>query len=303
MSATRVGQNSSISRLASVPVLALLLVVLGACSLMRTGYNWLPTAANWRLATYLTPTAEQQTKIDEHLDSLLEWHRSVELPRYAAFLQRVLAHPGFAGAPGGVAVTAADVRAWREEVVQVWPPLAERLSGPVFDVAVTLSAEQFAGIRAGIRQRRDQLVAEHGGDDPDRRLAHRIERWESRLERLFGELSDKQRALIAHRVRQMPANEAWWQTRFEWQQGFVDELERLVTQRVAPAEAVPRVHAWLASWLQPGDETVRRLAQESAEHADRLLAELFALASAEQWRHARGFVSGLAEDFSVLSQQ
>ena len=57
------------------------------------------------------------------------------------------------------------------------------------------------------------------------------------------------------------------------------------------------------NWLQPGDDSVRRLAQESAEHADRLLAELFALASAEQWQHARGFVSGLAEDFSVLSQR
>ncbi|MEZ5653324.1 MAG: DUF6279 family lipoprotein [Burkholderiaceae bacterium] len=279
-------------------------VSITACSLVRSGYGWLPTAVNWRLASYLTPTREQQNKIDEHLESLLEWHRTVELPRYATLLERIAAHPALAADAAGqpAAIGMADLQRWRAQAEEVWPPLAQRLAAPVAEIAVTLDAGQLAEIRAGIRARQRKILAEHGGDDPARRVAHRVERWESRLERLLGELTDRQRALIAARVAEMPANERWWQARFDWQQGFVDELERLVREKATADQAAPRVRVWLDRWLQPGDDAARALAEDSADDAQRLIVELLGSAEPAQRAHARTFLGQLANDFRELSR-
>lgn len=305
-------ENSSIRSFAGWGVALCLAVVLTACSAVRVGYNWLPTAVNWRLASFVTFTPEQQTAVDEHLVSLLEWHRRTQLPDYLAFLRSVGAHPALAAAAGGMRpvnltdpaaarITTADLRAWRERALAAWPPLADRLAGPVAGIAATLTPDQIAGIRAEIENRHARWRARHVAVDENERQALRLERWEDRIEWLFGELRPHQRATLAQQLPGMADSAPWWQARHRWQHAFVDLLADIAREQPPADEAARRVRVHLQAWLEPGGEQVRALRETMTEETDRLLVELLAQADPAQWDHARERVQGLIDDLSQLT--
>lgn len=300
-------------RVSGVVGMLLLAVSLGACSMIQAGYGWLPTAVNWRLSSYFTATPEQQTRIDEHLDSLFEWHRSVELPRYAVFLESVAGHA--AGAHGGEphtrpttagpaaqGVTVGDLDAWRERARAAWPALAERLAGPVAEIALTLSPSQIGQIREEVRERQAEQREKHLAGDADQRLQARRDRWQERLEHFLGPLTERQQALLAHGVAALPDSGSWWQTRHAWQDRFVDLIEELARTQPDAAQATERVREHLLAWAIPQGAQQQALSERIGGSSSRLVAEILAEATSGQLAHARDYLLDLAADFRKLAQ-
>ena len=69
-------------------VLAISLVVLPGCSMMRLGYGYLDTYAAWKANEYFDLESHQKDDFQRRFDRLHEWHRYQELPDYAAFLAK-----------------------------------------------------------------------------------------------------------------------------------------------------------------------------------------------------------------------
>jgi dihydrodipicolinate synthase/N-acetylneuraminate lyase len=61
---------------------------LTACSAVKLGYGAAPELAFWRLDAYLDFDDAQAAQVRDDLATLHQWHRSNELPRYAALLEQ-----------------------------------------------------------------------------------------------------------------------------------------------------------------------------------------------------------------------
>src|SRR3954468_18552163 len=69
--------------------LAVVLVALiaTACSFSRFGYNQADTLAAWMADEYFDLDSQQKQDFAKRFDRFYAWHRSEQLPEYAAFLR------------------------------------------------------------------------------------------------------------------------------------------------------------------------------------------------------------------------
>ena len=66
-----------------------MLVLLGACSAVKIGYNNVPELAYWWLDAYADFNDVQTAKVRDELARLHQWHRATELPKVAELLQKM----------------------------------------------------------------------------------------------------------------------------------------------------------------------------------------------------------------------
>jgi hypothetical protein len=71
-----------------IGLLAMAWLALTACSAVKLGYGALPELAFWRLDAYLDFDDAQAAQVRDGWTALHQWHRSTELPRYAALLEQ-----------------------------------------------------------------------------------------------------------------------------------------------------------------------------------------------------------------------
>jgi len=120
----------------------LLGLTLSACSLAGYGYELAPWWLNRQINSYVTFSASQQAMVDEDLDALHEWHRKTQLPVYVAFLEKVSNRWSAENDRPGEA----DLKAWRDELIQAWQALAKQMAPGLARVMVTLTPEQLGPV-------------------------------------------------------------------------------------------------------------------------------------------------------------
>lgn len=299
------------SRLLSVTLVTVLVLLLGACSSVRLGYASLPSFLAWRIDRDLALDGAQRALVGEHLDSLASWHRASELPRYAAFLSGIAAAP----AP----VSEATVASWRTRALEdAWRPIAEKAALPVAALALTLRPEQLDRLARRFAERNEELkrewglaangVAPAGGRqaadgglalvDARALIDARVERFRGRAEFFLGELQKPQLDTLRALAAAHPPCEADWMAEREARQRQAIAVLGGIAREQPPIEvAEARVRDWLlAVWKVDDPARAARLAEASAA-TDRLSAALLASAAPLQreamTRRLRGWVQDL----------
>lgn len=299
------------SRLLSVTLVTVLVLLLGACSSVRLGYASLPSLLAWRIDRDLALDGAQRALVGEHLDSLASWHRASELPRYAAFLSGIAAAP----AP----VSEATVAGWRIRALEdAWRPIAEKAALPVAALALTLRPEQLDRLARRFAERNDELkrewglvangIAPAGGRqaadgglalvDARALIDARVERFRGRAEFFLGELQKPQLDTLRALAAAHPPYEADWMAEREARQRQTIAVLGAIAREQPPIEvAEARVRDWLlAVWKVDDTARAARLAEASAA-TDRLSAALLASAAPLQreamTRRLRGWVQDL----------
>lgn len=303
----RPGGGQLITRLSgrAVRVAALLGLSLcvAACSTLKLGYENLPRLATWQADRYLALDDEQEAIVGRRVGELQRWHRQTLLPVYAGFLDRIEEE---VRSP----VTATQVAAWRQELLDGWEPLARQLAPAVAELAVTLRPEQLSHLRGAIARANEKAAEKYHPADPALRPTVRYRSLVERTESFLGAASDAQKAAI-HET--LPASvgqaERWWQARFARQQAVVALLEALALEKPAPAEAERRARAVLvALFKEVGEDAAREGAGAVAESAgptpspsDVLTARLLSLATPQQRRHLVSSLRDYRDDFRLLA--
>lgn len=279
------------SRLLSVTLVTVLVLLLGACSSVRLGYASLPSFLSWRIDRDLALDGAQRALVGEHLDALASWHRASELPRYAAFLSGIAAAP----AP----VSEATVAGWRIRALEdAWRPIAEKAALPVAALALTLRPEQLDRLARRFAERNDELKREWGLVDPSALIDARVERFRGRAEFFLGELQKPQLDTLRALAAAHPPYEADWIAEREARQRQTIAVLGAIAREQPPIEvAEARVRDWLlAVWKVDDPARAARLAEASAA-TDRLSAALLASAAPLQreamTRRLRGWVQDL----------
>ena len=163
------------------------------CGMVRVAYNQAPDALYWWLDSYFDFKEAQTQRLRKDLDSLHEWHRANELPAYAALLDK-------ARSLSGGTVDTVQVCGMFDEARARAIAAMERMEPTIVAIAPTLSLEQIGHLEDKLDKRNRKWRAEWMEGPQHKRVAKRVKDAVSRAETVYGNLDERQLAVIKSAV-------------------------------------------------------------------------------------------------------
>ncbi len=271
---------------------------LTACSALKLGYAAAPEFAFWQLDAYLDLDDAQSERVRTDLAQLQQWHRSAELPRYAALLEQAgrLAPTDITAAQACTLVAQARDRL-AAVAVQAVPSLAA--------TAQSLSPAQLQHLQKHYERKDAQWRKEWLDVTPAELLERRLKLLTGRAEMIYGTLDDAQRALLQRAVEQAAFDAAAvFAERQRRQRDVLQTLRALVGQSgLPPAQAQEAVRGLLARSLDPPDPAWLRKRDAWLQDSCRAFALLHAGTTAAQRETAARRLRAYQRDLLELAAQ
>lgn len=271
---------------------ALLLVpLLAACGarLLYTQLDWL---APWYVSEFVTLDREQRAQLDARLADRLDWHCSSQLPGYMAWLRE---------AGDLVARNEADVQAVERLFARAEGFRDALLAGIAPDLTELLAAltdEQVDELARQITARNHKAHSEFV-DAPSQILhERRVRRFEKRLTRWLGPLTDAQRERVerwSHEI--VPVAEDWLASRVDWQR----RLDATLRERARRDTFAVSIEALVLHPEQYWPDDYRARLARNRVLVIELLADLAALAPQSQRERLQKETDALATQFERLA--
>jgi Family of unknown function (DUF6279) len=183
--------------------LALALLLVG-CSVLRIAYSQAPTFAYWWIDGYVDLNDEQTPKLRDAIDRWFEWHRRVEMPRYATLLaraQREVMEP---------TLNTAQLCAWRDEAQRRLDAALDEATPAFATLMVSLTPEQIRHLERKMAKDGEELKKDFAQPDKAERAEVSFKRTLERYENLYGRLDDAQRAKLAQLLAVSPFDADRW---------------------------------------------------------------------------------------------
>jgi hypothetical protein len=265
---------------AALAAVAVVSVTSAGCSMVKLGYDWLPTLALWRADGYLALNADQKGVAQRHLVALQDWHRNTQIDDYIGFLRNV--RQRVAEGP----VDAADIRRWRESAIQRWRPIAVRMAPAAAEVAGTLEVGQLERMKAEFARDNAKMRREWLPADRTERLEARTKRYVDRAETMLGPLTDAQKQLARAMAAEAPPTEQeWYAQRQQRQQELLAVMDRIRTERPPEPVAAGWMREHLVRYGQPRPGAGPVGTDSSLSLGDSISAALLAQATPRQRQH------------------
>ncbi len=289
------------SRLRWIIGVAFALLLVG-CSVLRIGYSQAPTLAYWWIDGYVDLNDEQTPKLREAIDRWFEWHRRVEMPRYAALLaraQREVMEP---------TLSTAQLCAWRDEAQRRLDAALDEATPALGALMASLTPEQIRHMERKMAKDGEELKADFAQPDKAERAKGAFKRTLERYENLYGKLDDAQRAKLAQLLAASPFDaERWLAERERRNSGLVAMLNNVSTagRDATPAQAQAQAQAAVRVLAE---RALRSPRPEYRAYQERLTQENCALAAAmhnattpAQRQHARDKLKSWEEDVRLIA--
>jgi hypothetical protein len=170
--------------------LAVVLLVVAGCSMVRLAYDQAPTLVYWWIDGYVDVSGEQAPKLRDAVDAWFAWHRRSQLPEYAALLARAqseVLEPS----------TAAQMCAWSAEVERRLDLALEAAVPAAAELMLTLTPEQLLHVERRMAKDNEEARADFLQADAAERQAASFKRTLGRFETLYGRLDAQQRERLA----------------------------------------------------------------------------------------------------------
>jgi uncharacterized protein DUF6279 len=286
--------QKSFVRFAIIGVVALLLA---GCTAVRFGYSQGPQLAFWWLDRYIDFDDAQEPKAREAIDEWFRWHRSTQLPDYAALLAR-------AQVEAAQPVTPAQMCKWTDAIQLRTDAAFEHALPALADSVRALSSQQLAHIERKYEKNLKEYRSDFLQPDPEDRRRAQIRRVADRAEMIYGKLNDAQRERIAQLTAESPLDpQAWLMERQRRQQDALQALRKLSAERAGPEEARAVVKSLYAETFRSPREPYRAYQQQLIQFNCDFAAQVHNLATAEQRANAVKRFRGWEEDARALTAQ
>lgn len=283
------------SRVAGIIGLLSLVVALAGCSTVKLGYSTLPEVAYWWLDGYIDLEGEQAQRVREDLQRVHAWHRSTELPRLAALLQRIEQL-----APQDT--TAQQVCAFEPELRERYAALREHAEPAIAAHAVALTPEQLQHLEGKYARNNREFEKAWLRLSPAEQLDKRHQQVVERAERVYGSLDDAQRAAVRGQLARSSFDpQRILAERRRRQQDTLAVLRQVAGGAIGQDEARRRVRGLLDRYTASPDPDFRAWQAASVQETCRLIAQLHNRTTAAQREHAVRRLRGWQRDFAQLS--
>jgi hypothetical protein len=276
-------------RLAITLTLVFAVLMLSSCG-TQFAYNRLDWLTHHFLSGQVSLDATQSRELRAYLDEFFQWHRQHELPRYAAFLERVADATDEPVNRSQLEVGRLEVEALMHASVSQGAPDAARWLR-------SLRPEQVEEMFANFAEKGRKSRAKACERDPEERLADNVDRMVENVERWTGRLRDSQRALIAARLAQFPADDCSDHFADDGRHTFRDVVDEY---RSRP-DFAQRITVFVMRPEARGDAEYRRTFEANRERFLALLVEINQSLSAEQRARSVKRLRSMAAELRELS--
>lgn len=245
-------QSSAISPFWLRAVACTLLLLLTACSIVRTAYNQAPNLAYWQLNRVFQLEDEQADQVKHNLRVFFQWHRQAELPVYARLLDRA-AHE----AQGSISPELACER--RAEFEKVGRRSIDKAVPLLAELLRSLKPEQIKNVESFI----ENFNEDFRDDFLDGDKADRDEAWGKFAlkwtEFFYGRFSRDQREALIHGVVTGPLSAQDVYTEMQRTQGeFLQITRRAVNERTPQPQLEQALRAMFQQIFEPPTEARRQ---------------------------------------------
>ena len=272
-------------------LLAISALALAACSTTRLAYDNADTVLRFMASSYLDLDAAQSDDLTPRIVRFLQWHRSSELPVYAALLRS-------ASRRAAEGITAEDV-AWGLANVRLrYRRLAAKAAEDAAPVLATLASAQLAALERKLAEDNEKFAKKFlSSDDKERRRAQ-LKRMLERFRDFAGELTPEQEARIE---RFALAHERHVALRFEDRQRWQRDLVAALKEERGPQELGRRLAEMFTRPEPRRSEEFVREDKGWDEDLGQLIVDLDRSLSPKQRAQVVRRLSDYAEDFAVLA--
>jgi hypothetical protein len=281
--------------LARILALALLAVLLGACTFLRIGYPHLDTYAASVADDYFDLDLRQKQEFRTRFDRLHAWHRYEQLPDYVSFLTETKTRVERG-------VTRADV-AWAIGGVQErYRTIMQRSADDAAVVLMTITPEQLNGLQRRWDKDNRRFTREYRLDDgvEEQRKAA-VRRTLSRVREWAGSLTPEQEAKITAMVSELPPMHG---LRHEDRMRRQKEFMKLMRSRGDdPRQFSARLRHYLINWEEGRDPRYDRVFKESTEKQAELYVAIGRMLTPAQRAAVTRRLQGYIDDLARLSQR
>jgi len=276
-----------------IAVVALLLVLSGACSNTRLVYNYLDWIVGWHLDDYFELNRDQQHFYDTRLDALLTWHRHEQLAVYAAFID---------GIRQDIAcdLTAERIHDRYETLQQFWRDIMMTATPDIQALMLSLDAKQrqyFYRVWEKEQQQYEQKYLRETPSERQRRLRRRMEKM---LKRFTGRLTGPQKVMVENwSVALVPMQTLWLENRAGWLAVLKEALESAIATG-EKKEILRRLFVVPEQWWS---DAYRNTVFQNESVTMAMLAKMVENLSEKQKKHLDKVLARLKNDFIHLSKQ
>lgn len=272
-----------------------MLSLVAGCSTLRLGYSQGPELAYWWLDRYIDFDDTQEPRAREAIAAWFRWHRSSQLPEYAAMLAR---------AQGEIVdpVTPAQICRWVDEINTRVDAAFERALPPLADTVRAMNPQQLDHLERKYARNIKEFRAEFLQGEPEERRRAQLKRLTERAELLYGRVSDVQRERMAELSSQSPFDpESWLIERQRRQHDAVNALRRLTAERAGPEQAQAVLKRLYGEMFQSPRPAYRDYQQRLKQHNCAFAAQVHNLSTPEQRASAVKRLKGWEEDARALA--
>ena len=272
-------------------LLAIGALALAACSATRLAYDNADTMLRFMASSYMDLDAGQSDDLTPRIARFHQWHRSNELPVYAALLRS-------ASQRAARGITAEDVAWGLGNVRSRYRRLAARAAEDGAPVLATLASAQLAALEHKFAENNEKYAKQFLPSDHKERRRAQLKRMLERFRDFAGDLTPDQEARIE---RFALARERHVALRFEdrqrWQRDFVAALK---AERKPEELGRHLAEMFDKPELRRSEEFVRE-DRRWDEDLGQLIVDLDGSLSPKQRAQVVRRLSDYAEDFAVLS--
>lgn len=271
-------------------VLGLLAATLVSGCVLRVAYNQLDWLAMWYIEGYVSLDSSQKEQAREMIGRNIVWHRTTQLPRYAALLEDL--RDGI-----GQPLTTGDIAARYDEVVDLWDAFLLHVAPDAAALLLTLSDEQVESLFERLERQNGELAQEYSGNTATMRRARQDKAVIRAFRRFTGRLTTGQVALIgSHTANFEDTSTEWLNRRAAWQA----EFGQLLAARNSDPAFLANLTGLLLDPNQFDSPSYRRQVEYNQQEAFKLVAEVMNSLNARQQAHLQGKLDTYIEDLTVL---
>lgn len=279
------------TRLARFP-LVLLLAALTACGAMKMTYNRLDWLAAWQVGRFVDLEPPQRDLFDAGFRDFWQWHRGTQLELYGRDLREIAAaleRP----------LTAARVEHYLDRSQEHLARTLQELVPDTARVLRTFDDDQIAELTGNLAERRRERAEESEGMSPEELREDAEERMVRNLKKWTGKLTREQLARIERWAAERVYAGSVWQ---QYQEAWASSFTAVLAERREP-DFEQRLAEVFADAQVPYREDMRKVQAHNRQAWIRVMADLSAMLTPEQRRHAQHKLRELAADLEELSRQ
>lgn len=280
------------TRVGRLVVVGALVAGLVACGTQFV-YNRLDWLTHYYLSSQVSLDGAQSRELRQGLESFFAWHRRNELPRYAAFLDRMAKDSSKPISLEQMEAGRHEIEIFMRDAVKHGAPDAARWFNGLRPAQVD---ELFESLAEGERKSRK----ENCETDPAERREKATERFQDNVEDWTGKLSRAQRELIANGLATFESDAC---TEVSTRERSRVEFRALVDQYRQRPEFAERIAVFLTHPEERWDAAYRKNVEADRARFMRLLADINHSLTPAQRTHAIQRLRGYARELRELSAE